>query len=450
MKTLKEYPAYKDSGVEWLGDVPEQWTVKRLKTVLSRNDGGVWGEDFDDDGIIVLRSTEQTIDGEWCIEEPARRLLSHSEYAASRLRCGDLVVTKSSGSALHIGKTTIVTQEVEELNCCYSNFMQRLRVKSHNLPRFLYYIINGPIGRAQFVYGSNTTTGLANLNGGVIGNVIIALPSVSEQQAIAEFLDRRTGAIDALIAKKELVIELLREKRTAIISHAVTKGLNPDAKMKDSRIDWLGEVPEHWEVKRLKRVSKRIQTGCTPPTAQEYYYEDGTISWYGPGNFGDDLILGEASKLINESAIKDGVARLFEAGSTMIVAIGATIGKVGYIDKPASSNQQITAVAPNIAKVLGKFLAYQLKRLEQVLKGIAPNTTLPIMDQQKIGCLMVVNPPISEQQVIVDFLDRETSRIDVLVAKVTEAIEKLKEYRTALISAAVTGKIDVREEGGKR
>ena len=145
MKILKEYPAYKDSGVEWLGDVPEEWTVKRLKTVLSRNDGGVWGEDFDDNGIIVLRSTEQTIDGEWCIEEPARRLLSHSEYAASRLRCGDLVVTKSSGSALHIGKTTLVTQEIEELNCCYSNFMQRLRVKSQNLPRFLYYIINGPI-----------------------------------------------------------------------------------------------------------------------------------------------------------------------------------------------------------------------------------------------------------------------------------------------------------------
>ena len=207
MKAFRKYPL--------LPDDP-------LKIILKSKESTFASATFDDDGIIVLRSTEQTIDGEWCIEEPARRLLSHSEYAAARLRCGDLVVTKSSGSALHIGKTTIVTQEIEELNCCYSNFMQRLRVKSQNLSRFLYYIINGPIGRAQFVYGSNTTTGLANLNGEVIGNVIIALPSVLEQQAIADFLDRGTSRIDALIAKVTEAIEKLKEYRTALISAAVT------------------------------------------------------------------------------------------------------------------------------------------------------------------------------------------------------------------------------------
>jgi len=434
----KKYPKYKDSGVEWLGDVPKHWDVKRLKFIANILNGYAFDSNiYMPEGIPIIRigDVKNPINWEEVKRVPEEMLKSLFRFQVLK---GDVLLALTGAT---IGKSAVYNcDEVALLN-------QRVGIirASQINQRFLLYIIQSNIF-TKFIdylcYGGAQE----NIGKGDIGSIYSGVPSKTEQQAIADFLDRRTGEIDELIAKKERLIELLREKRTAIISHAVTKGLNPDAKMKDSRIDWLRKVPEHWEVKRLKRISKRIQTGCTPPTAQEYYYEDGTISWYGPGNFGDDLILGEASKLINESAIKDGVARLFEAGSTMIVAIGATIGKVGYIDEPASSNQQITAVAPNIAEVLGKFLAYQLKRLEQVLKGIAPNTTLPIMDQQKIGCLMVANPPISEQQAITDFLDRETSKVDVLIAKVTKVIEKLKEYRTALISAAVTGKIDVREK----
>src|SRR5262245_62102819 len=129
---------YKASGVEWLGDIPAHWQVKRIKTVLVRNDGGVWGEDAYDDGYIVLRSTEQTIDGMWNIENPARRKLSALEHAAASLKEGDLVITKSSGSALHIGKTSIVTAEIERLDCCFSNFMQRIRVHANSSPKFLW------------------------------------------------------------------------------------------------------------------------------------------------------------------------------------------------------------------------------------------------------------------------------------------------------------------------
>ena len=170
------YPAYKSSGIEWLGDVPGHWHVKRAKGLFARNDGGVWGEDFDDDGVIVLRSTEQTVDGEWNIVEPAKRRLTSTEYASCRLQAGDLVVTKSSGSSLHIGKTSIVTKEVEALNCCYSNFMQRVRVQRTAEPRFVWYVLNGELGRKQFDYYSSTTTGLANLNGSIIGNVGMAVP----------------------------------------------------------------------------------------------------------------------------------------------------------------------------------------------------------------------------------------------------------------------------------
>ncbi len=166
----------RDSGIPWLGNVPIHWTTRRLKTNLCRNDGGVWGEDFDPDGTVVLRSTEQTVGGDWKIDDPARRSLSVSERAGAMLAEGDLVITKSSGSDLHIGKTSIVTAEVAALGCCFSNFMQRLRCDGRTSPRFAYYILNSPIGREQMVYGSNTSTGLANLNGGVIGNIVARGP----------------------------------------------------------------------------------------------------------------------------------------------------------------------------------------------------------------------------------------------------------------------------------
>ena len=146
ISNLLPYPEVKDSGVEWLGKVPKQWDVRRTKSLLSRNDSGVWGSDFDDDGVIVLRSTEQTVDGEWCILAPAKRRLTSSEYSACRLEEGDLLVTKSSGSPLHIGKTSVVTKDLADSDCCFSNFMQRLRATRDVMPRFLWYVLNGELG----------------------------------------------------------------------------------------------------------------------------------------------------------------------------------------------------------------------------------------------------------------------------------------------------------------
>jgi len=196
----------------------------------------------------------------------------------------------------------------------------------------------------------------------------------------------------------------------------------------------------------LKRRARRIQTGTTPPTSETKYYEDGVIAWYGPASFADDLPLQVPVKFISESAVGDGVARVFESGSAVIVTIGATIGKVAYMERAGSCNQQITGVTFDRRHVYAKYGAYQLKRLEPVLRGIAPNTTLPILDQEEVGYLSYVVPPEVEQRAIAGFLDQETARIDALVAKVREAIDRLQELRTALISAAVTGKIDVREE----
>ncbi len=222
VRTGKPYPAYKDSGVEWLGKVPAHWETCRLKSRLVKNDSGIWRDHHDPVGTIVLRSTEQTVSGGWKIENPARLRLSDVEREAYLLQVGDLVVTKSSGSADHIGKTSLVTEEVAALGCVFSNFMQRLRLGENTDPKLIWYYLNSPIGREQLVFQSTTTTGLGNLNGKILGSVVVALPSLPEQTAIAEYLDAQTAKIDAAIAAVRREIELLREYRERLIADVVT------------------------------------------------------------------------------------------------------------------------------------------------------------------------------------------------------------------------------------
>ena len=216
LRCTKHYAAYRPSGVEWLGEIPAHWETTRLKSVLVRNDSGVWGDEpSNHEGTIVLRSTEQTIDGGWTINAPAMRGLSSREKSWAVLAVGDLVVTKSSGSTIHIGKTTIVTEDVAQMQACFSNFMQRLRCLPVLEPRLAWYVLNSPVGRQQMIINSSTTTGLANLNGKILGELVFPLPPLPEQHVIAGFLDRQTARFDELVAKKERLIELLQEKRTA-------------------------------------------------------------------------------------------------------------------------------------------------------------------------------------------------------------------------------------------
>ena len=210
------------SGVEWLGDVPEHWEVGRLKTRLLRNDAGAWGNDFSDVGTVVLRSTEQTVDGGWNINAPARRLLSEHERAATRLRAGDLVVTKSSGSAAHIGKTSLVSAEIEAMHCGFSNFMQRLRPAAGVYPRYLWFFLNSKSGRDQLVYYSSTTTGLGNLSGTILGNLQMAFPPPDEQEKLCVGIALRTTPLQAAIDRTKEEMFLLREYRIRLIADVVT------------------------------------------------------------------------------------------------------------------------------------------------------------------------------------------------------------------------------------
>lgn len=439
------YPAYKDSGVEWLGEIPAHWDVKRTNSILDRNDSGVWGEDSDDDGIIVIRSTEQAIDGKWKITEPARRRLTIVEYATSRLQEGDLVVTKSSGSSLHIGKTSIVTEEVEALNCCFSNFMQRLRVNESSIPGFVLYVLNGETGRKQFEYLSATTTGLANLNGDLIGRVRFARPPTREQRTIAAFLDRETAKIDALVAKKGRLIELLQEKRAALVTRAVTKGLDHDVPMKDSGVEWLGGIPAHWDVAKLKTKVPDITVGIVV-TPSKYYVEEGIVCLrslniaLGHITTEDIVYISDAANSLHrKSQIFEGdivVVRTGRAGVAVVVP--PEFNGVNCID---------LLIIRRSMHIFPQFLYYFLNSIT-VRGQVSADSVGSIQEHYNTGTLSNLFVPsfsVHEQRAISHYLDQETGKIDTLVAMVREAIDRLKELRTALISAAVTGKIDVRE-----
>ena len=451
IRSLKPYPLHKDSDVEWLGETPTHWEVQPFKTILARNDSGVWGEGFDDDGVVVLRSTEQTVDGRWNIETPARRRLTSREAYEARLEVGDLVVTKSSGSELHIGKTSIVNQAIAALKCCFSNFMQRLRVAPPNRPRFFWYLLNSPVAREQLIYLSSTTTGLGNLNGSVLGAIRVALATEPEQRAIVAFLDRETAKIDALIAKKEQLIELLQEKRTALITHAVTKGLDPNVPMKDSGVERLGEIPAHWEVKRLWHLTpsdRPIMYGIVLPGPN---VAEGVPIVKGGDVSADGLRLERLNRTTFE--IESAYARSRLRAGDLVFAIRGSIGEVATIPEEvegANLTQDAARVSYTSA-THGPWLLYALKSIAifAQLEAGALGATIRGINIRDLKRASVPVPRHQEQEHIAAFLNGETAEIDALVTKIRDAIDRLKEYRIALISAAVTGKIDVRGEAAE-
>ena len=445
--SFPRYPAYKDSGVEWLGEVPEHWLVEPLKRQIERNDGGVWGDDPEGAAdTIVLRSTEQTVDGQWKIEDPAFRKVNDREKNSSLLFAGDLLLTKSSGSSLHIGKTTLVDDQIESLQCCFSNFMQRIRLKGTFRPRLGWYVLNNKISRLQLDLFSNSTSGLANLNAAIIGQILIPIPPENEQLNIVSFLDKETAKIDALITEQQRLIELLQEKRQAVISHAVTKGLNPDVPMKDSGVEWLGEVPEHWEVSPLKFLA-RIGNGSTPNRDNSGYWADDGFPWLNSSVVNQAEVF-EAERFVTQLALNECHLPIIEPPAVLvgITGQGKTRGMAAPLRFVATLNQHVAYIKPYAKSLDVDYLQRALEaayvHLRTESEGVG--STKGAITCEQLGAWKMPIPPLPEQAAIASFLKEEAARLDTLKDESDLAISLLHERRSALISAAVTGQIDVR------
>jgi type I restriction enzyme S subunit len=272
---------------------------------------------------------------------------------------------------------------------------------------------------------------------------LITLPqSLNAQHAIAAFLDRQTARIDALVAAKQRLLDLLADKRKAIIAAAVTRGLDPKVKLRDSGVPWLGEIPAHWEHRNLRFCCTSIQTGGTPaPEFLDYEGEDG-LDWLTPGDFGESLVPERSSRRVAPGALSAGDLKMFPSGAVLVVGIGATLGKVALLKQVASANQQVNALTPR-EDVDGAYLAYEMSVFSDLLRVSANTATLPILNQQRMGDVTVLVPPLAEQQAIVQHIARETAKLDAVRTATERTIALLKERRSALIAAAVTGQLDV-------
>jgi restriction endonuclease S subunit len=400
----------------------EQRETRRLKFLLDANDGGVWGDDpgTSDVDVPVLRSTEQLLDGKWQIRDPATRSLTYDEFTKAQLKSGDVIITKSSGSSDHIGKTSQVTKEIEAMGCAFSNFMQRLHPSKKLDSTFLTYVLNSQIGREQFRFLSTTTTGLGNLSAEIIGDIEMPLLPVTEQRTIAGYLDRETGRLDALVAAKERWLDLLAEKRSALMTRAVTRGLEPSVALRDSGLNWLREIPSHWETKRLKYIAS-LQSG------------DGITS--------EEILESGEYPVFGGNGIRGYSSRFNHQGDYVLIGRqGALCGNINYATGRfwASEHAVVATIrGQDQVKWLGELLS--VMNLNQYSQSAAQ----PGLSVDLVGNLSLPVPPVDEQRAIVAYISAETAKLDALRAATERTIGLLKERRAALIAAAVTGRIEV-------
>jgi len=315
-------------------------------------------------------------------------------------------------------------------------------------PRFLHYLIRSGAFQEEFYKnGHGIVADLWTTRFNDAKGIRVALPDVDEQIAASEFLDHETAKADALVAKYERLIELLEEKRLALITQAVTKGLDPTVPLKDSGVEWIGRIPEHWEIWKLFHAVKSIGSGTTPPVEERKWY-DGGIPFVTTAELRETVII-EAAKTISESALKRFTSlKLYPAGSIGIAMYGATIGRLGIFGIPATVNQACCVIQGSDI-LSSDYLYYWLmaKRNEIIALGVGGGQ--PNISQEIIRNLRVPTPRVSEQVRIVNHIREATAPIANLVSKAQRAIDLVKERRSALITATVTGRADVKAYGAQ-
>lgn len=434
----------KDSGIPWIGMIPEDWEVIIGKKIYISNDGGVWGNDaIGINDTIVLRSTEQDVDGNLFICNPAKRNLTEKEKSGALLKENDLIITKSSGSPSHIGKTSIISKEIEKLNCCYSNFLQRVRVQG--CAKFYWYIFNSYVIKKQFEYLSTTTIGINNLNSKMIEALLFPIPPLPTQQRIADFLDRKCAEIDELAALQETMIAELKRYKQSVITEAVTKGLDKNVKFKDSGVEWIGDIPEGWEVCRLKQVTSKIGSGSTPTGGSNVYSKEGvkfirSQNVYCEGFNLDDIVFisSEIDEMMKNTRV--------QINDILFNITGGSIGRCRFVDNtlgPANVNQHVCIIRPK--NIQTKFLFYYLQSSigQNQVQVLQTGGNREGLSASAFGLFKILLPPLSEQQAIADYLDEKCSEIDELIAIKQQKIEQLKEYKKSVIFEYVTGKKEV-------
>jgi type I restriction enzyme S subunit len=439
---MKRYPTYKDSGIEWIGQIPKHWDAKRLKFALSTLESGnrqTGGGNQLADGVFSVGGEHVGWFGEIFTE--GKKFISEDYYAGmtkGKIKEEDVLLVKDGAT---IGKCAFV-HAVPDGKASVNEHVFLMRANSNFDGCYIFYFIWSYVGQEQIklqVRGS-AQPGLNSLFQNYL--LIPDLP-LKEQQIIAEFLDRKTAQIDDLIAKKERMIELLKEERTAVINQAVTRGLDPNVELKDSGIEWLGKIPKHWILKKIKYVSRVNTMALTETTNENYEFNYIDISNVG---LEEGLNIGEKISFLNAPSR---ARRIVKKGDTIVSTVRTYLKAIVHIGEDVKDvivSTGFAVVSPH-KNIIPKFLYYVLrseKFIDRVC-ALSVGVSYPAINSTELSDIVIWYPDNKKEQgKIVDYLDGVVMKTKTVIKRVQAEIEYLKEYRTSLISEVVTGKIDVR------
>lgn len=443
---LRSYPTMKNSGLAWLGEVPAHWALRRLRDSVQGCFNGIWGgEPNHREDLVCVRVADFD---RWRrrvrIASPTIRAIPPAMRGNRLLNNGDLLIEKSGGGDLQPVGVVVLYDHAVPAVC--SNFIARMPVASGFDARFLVYVHEYLYSISVNVRSIKQTTGIQNLDSSAYLSETYSFPPLPEQAAIVRFLDYVDRRIRRYIRTKQKLIRLLEEQKQAIIHQAVTRGLDPNVRLRPSSVAWLGNVPEHWEVRKLRHCGS-ISGGLTPSMADRSLW-DGDVSWVTPKDM-KRFTISAASMNVSAKALEVTSLRLIPSGSVLLVVRGMILARrvpIARTSHPVTINQDMKAIVPATGIDAG-YLAYRM--------DAAQATFVPMIDEAGHGTkrfpterwknLAVAIPPVSEQRQIVSHLDQATARLATTASNTEREIELLHEYRTRLIADVVTGKLDVRE-----
>ncbi len=440
---MKKYETYKDSGIEWIGEIPSHWEMKRIRHVanifgrIGYRGYTVSDLVYDGNGAITISPSNMKDFG---MDFTECTYLSWEKYEESpeiKIFESDILFVKTGST---YGKSAIVRKLSKEATI-NPQIVVLKDISCNNI--FLWYSIKSPFVQLQV---EETVVGgtIPTISQSKINNYSFPVPPPEEQTAIAHYLDRKTAEIDELIADKKRLLELYEEEKIAIINQAVTKGINPDVPMKDSGIEWLGEIPEHWETVSLKWVSK-IYSGGTPSKNNGDFWQNGTIPWLNSGTV-NQFFITEPSEYITEDALNNSSAKWIPENSVVIALAGQgkTKGMAAQVMFECTCNQSMGIIVPNEI-VDNRFLLYYLASNYQNIRNLGGGDKRDGINLEMVGGIPLPILPLPEQSEIINHIENYFEHIIAKKVKTEKLIDLLTEYRTALISEVVTGKVKVTE-----
>tara|TARA_R110000744_G_scaffold255462_1_gene370965 strand:- start:21415 stop:22722 length:1308 start_codon:yes stop_codon:yes gene_type:complete len=423
--SFPRYEKYKDSGVEWLGEVPEHWEVKPLKYNAS-----LQTEKAETKHNQVGLESVKSWTGQYIQTE------TKFEGAGVAFECDDILFGKLRPYLAKVFLPEFAGEAVGDFHV--------LRPVLDIDPKFLQYTMLNRVF-IEIVDGSTFGAKMPRASWDFVGAMPTPTPSKTEQSTIAAFLDHETAKIDALVDEQRRLIELLKEKRQAVISHAVTKGLNPDAPMKDSGVEWLGEVPEHWEVVPFRALANIVRGSSPRPAGDPKYFNGESLPWVTVSEITKDrnTVLESTATCLTEEGVTQ--SRIFQAGTLIYSNSGATLGVPKILAIKACANDGVVGFFDLSSRLRPGFAYHYLSTITgEIREWLKQGSGQPNLNTDLVKALRIAIPDIKEQDLLLNHITQSISDFSNLESEATKLIDYLKERRTALISAAVTGKIDVR------